>query len=545
MDINKQNELYKLKIGILFAYQNKIIREPEYAVIDSLTEKSSTLSKMNQYASDIEKIIREMNFTFRLIEKLPTDSYLQQLNIAPEDYILYHQGYFLELVHQTKDKIFNLIDAFSKINEKIYEEKTTNVKIKDIIKRDKIVNHQNLIDLINEWGQEGNNLISSSLLKRAKNHHSRSDLHLAPSYQNIKFSKVLIDAHRQQNVLSEYGIEQMELRGKKGFEKWHKDTKVKILNTKKFIEQNIESISKLLILIFNLPTLTNKNGMRNALISYSGCFIKEIENKTSLKKLQSTDIFYGLVRAIELILKSILNEQLVSFYVIGSTARGEPKFRISDLNLVIVTKSEVPSLSETIRESLVNPQFKIFSKMIFDIDVKVLSKEQFLDSSYFKIAFSCRYDGLLILGEDLARQKKYPLPGLGLAYLLNKDFKNEIEKTKALIKSDIQLSEDALMRLVRKTSKDSLRMLFGEVMANHTLYAVEIKEIKDLLIWAHHNNWKFIAMFYYFLRKTNIITSRKNLEAMIDFFCIEKLYPLLDDIEKKSKNWFIDWQKKY
>jgi len=543
--LNDKTQFSKLQNGIFFAYQNKVIREPEYEVINSFTDKSSALSKMHQYSSDMEKIIREMDYAYNLIDNLPEEKYLEKLRIAPEDYILYHKGYFLELVHQMKDKVFNLIDAFSKINEKKYEEKKTNVKIGDIIKRDKISNHQDLIKLINEWGENAHNPISLLLKKRTKNHHSRSDLHLAPSYQDIKVSRLFEDAQKKQTILSDYGVEQMKIRKEKGFNEWHKDSKEMMLNTKNYIRQNIELISKQLTCIFNLQTLQRKKEIRIVLQEYNRPSAKEICNNTSQDKLSKSGVFYIITQAVEIILKELLGKELISYYIIGSVARGQPKLGISDLNLVVVTKNIIPGLLEVIQEPLIDAQLKNFSKILFYIDIKVLSKKQFFSIDSFKTAFSCKYDGFLFTGEDLLVQKKFPRPGLGLAYVLNKDFKNEIEKTRRILKAEKELRNDMLMRLVRKTAKDSLRMLFGEVMANHTLYAVEMQRIKDLLIWAHHSNWQIIARFYYFLRYANIVTNKESLETMINFFCIEKLYPLLDDLENKSKNWFDEWHKKY
>ena len=146
-NIPKQSDFDKLKAGILLAYQNKRNREPEYEAVYYFSNKSSALSKMNQYASDIEKIIREINFTESLIIELPEDTYLKKLNIMPEDYILYHKGYFLELIHQLKDKLVRLVDAFSKINEEKFTE-PDKIKINKVCCRSLIEKNQDLIKLL-------------------------------------------------------------------------------------------------------------------------------------------------------------------------------------------------------------------------------------------------------------------------------------------------------------------------------------------------------------------------------------------------------------
>jgi hypothetical protein len=543
METEKQSGLAKLKAGIFLAYQNKVNRDPGYDVIGYLTNRSSSLSKMNQYASDLEKITSEMDVAYLSIKELPEESYLKKLKIAPEDYVLYHQGYFLELVHQAKDKIIRLIDACSKIDDDKYTEKLK-IKKNKIIRRPKIIKHQKLIDLINEWDQESEGPLSIVLKKRTNNHHFRSRLQLNSDYQDVKVSKLFEGVQAQQSMLTEHGVEQIELLGKSGFEKFHEETQAKILHTKEIVNQNIELISDLLINIFNFPLSITERGKRILLTTYNKRSVREIKNNTSIEKLQSTGVYYKLAIGIGDILKRALKDQLVSYYVIGSAARGNMKVGISDLNIVVVSKDEIPNLSEVIEGLLSEPQLQTFEKIILDVEVTVLSKEKFLHLDYFKTAFSCHYDGLLMFGEDLAKDKKYPSPGLGLAYILNKDFKQDVEKLKTELKMSENISEATLMRLVRKLSKYSLRMLFGEVMANHTLYAVEMKKIKELLIWAHPNNWQMIIRLYIFLRRKSVITNKESFNVLIEF-CIEKLYPLIDDLENKSKGWLEEFRKKY
>lgn len=542
-NIIKITEFDKLKNGTILAYQNKRNREPEYEAVDYLTDRSSVLSKINQYASDLDKIRREMDFSYFLINNLPPSDYLDGLDIKLEDYILYHQGYFLELVHQMKDKLIRLIDALSKININKYKE-PEKIKINKVLSSSKIERHSKLVELLNEWGQESGSPISIVLKKRTNNHHFRSNLHLNSDYQDIKISKIFIDLQAQQSILTDYGLEQMKSRGEEGFNKWHKDTSDKIYKTKEYINNNLNNISKSLRLIFNLPSLTNKTGLRIAKVSYNNRSYREIKNKTSLDKIERTGVFGATIKIIQLALSKFIGDNIESIYVVGSVANGNPVFGSSDINLVIVLKYDTPGLKEKINKGISNSQLKVWSSVMIDVNVEVFTKEEFLSLDNFKILYSCKYNGVLIEGVDLARHKKCPLPGLGLAYLLNRGYKNEVLLIKDYLQNCTDLEDNEVILLARKVIKNTLWCLIGEVMSNHSIFSMDRKKKIEILIWAHPENKKMIYTSLRFLAPY-ASTSRESLLAIIDYLCIEKTFPLLDQLEEKSFNWYKDWSKNY
>ncbi len=537
-----QNELDKLKAGTLLSFEIKRSREPGYVAVDSLTDRSSALSKINQYTSDIEKIKREMNLAHSLIRNLPNEEYLKEHEITSEDYILYHQGYFLELVHQMKDKIIRLLDLLSKIKE-LKPEEPKEIKIQKVLSRPIISESKVLCSLIKEWNQESGTPISFALKKRTDNHHFRSKLHLNSNYQDIKVSRIFLNLQDNQNLLSDYGLSQMKKRGESGFEKWHKETTDKIFSTKEYVFKNIELMSKNINKIFNLTKITSKKAVRIFNLRYNDQQNKIINNCT-FEKLKLTESFYMTVKCIEIAIKNFLPKDIISFYVTGSVARGQPILGLSDLDIVLVTSNIIPDLDKTLRNSIVKPQIDTFSKIITDLNIQILTKEQFLNVDNFKTSFACRNDGLLIYGEDLAKTKKDPSIGLGLSFLLNKDFKINTQNVINYLNSHPDLTPAEINRLTRTVSKNSLRLLFGEVMANHTVYEVEMLKIKELLVWAHPNNWRMVATTYQFLRG-DVYTNRASLENIVNELCINRLYPLIDDLENKSKKWLDDWVLNY
>jgi predicted nucleotidyltransferase len=400
-----------------------------------------------------------------------------------------------------------------------------------------------LTELLNKWDQQGDEPVAVALKKRTNNHHLRSTLSLENSYLDVKFSKMILGTHDQFKILSDYGVEQAKLKGESGLKKWHQDTIEKINSTRLMVKKDIEEISGILIKKFNLPIQKSKKGVRIALVSYYARANREIVNKTSEERMKSTFYFYAAVKTLEFIVPSTLEDQLVSFYVTGSVARGEAKLGMSDLNLVIITKDELGGLDVKLKRIMTNA-IKKASGILVDVDITVLSKEEFLKAENFKIAFICHTDGLLVRGEDLTKLKKFPLPGLGLAYLLNQDFKKKIEELEKYLEETEDVSEEEGVILLRKLIKDTLRMQFAEVMANHAVYANKIIKIKEFLLWAHPQNSDIVTKLYKCLRG-RVCIDKSGFRVIIQEVCRNKLFPLLDDLEGKTKDWLEQWKGEY
>jgi hypothetical protein len=106
------------------------------------------------------------------------------------------------------------------------------------------------------------------------------------SYQDVKVSKLMLDAHNNKPMLSDYGVQRMKALGEDGFVKWHSDTVAKMKTTKELVEKNLLSISKNLRKFYKLPSFVSETGKRTIAVTYGKDDIKKIKNKCSLEKLQ-------------------------------------------------------------------------------------------------------------------------------------------------------------------------------------------------------------------------------------------------------------------
>jgi hypothetical protein len=312
--------------------------------------------------------------------------------------------------------------------------------------------------------------------------------------------------------------------------------------TKELVEKNLLSISKNLRKFYKLPSFVSETGKRTIAVTYGKDDIKKIKNKCSLEKLQKDRRFYDAVKSFEIVLQTLLGTNMTALYVIGSAARGEAKFGFSDLNLVVVTKQNTSEVKDIMGETLDKAKQAV-PNSTFEPDIRFLSEDDFSKLENFKTAFSCATDGVLISGQDVAAKVKYPDPGLGLGYLLNRDFKENLNKVKERVQHEPQMKHREATRLAKQVVKQSLRMMFAATMGNHAVYAAELPRIKDLLLWEHPKNLKSVGYAYQLLRGTRL-ADRAGLEAIVSTFT-EQLYPLFDTIETKTKAWFPSWEEKY
>ncbi len=353
-----------------------------------------------------------MKLALSLVSKTPTDEFLDTHNVKFEDYILYQYGYFLDLIHQLKDKIGHLCDSLT--TNGAYVEKTK-FKISRLIKKDEIKKMAGLCDELKKWGQEAENQIAWSLGKRTRHHHFRTKLTLNPNLTDLSLYRTFQINPPIKGVLTDYGKRVISERGIAGLNGWQQEVKEDIEQTIEFTEKSLEAISKILLENCNLPKMeesaeiiSNHFKMLDPL---------KIENLSSREKISSE--FEPIVELIEKVMPQILMGNLASLYIIGSIPRGEAIPGYSDLNIVVVVETGDDSnlIVQGMKGSI--EKFKNNLEILeTTFDMIVLTREDFLSEGNKKLRFICKNDGLLLGGEDLIQKEEFPKPGLQLAFLL-------------------------------------------------------------------------------------------------------------------------------
>jgi hypothetical protein len=239
-------------------------------------------------------------------------------------------------------------------------------------------------------------------------------------------------------------------------------------------------------------------------------------------------IFRGLFENLRDALVFAMPNEFVALYLTGSATRpADFIMGLSDVNSVIVLKNPTPELRALVLNFVETParQFGI------PMDTNIMSEEEFMGEENAKLRFICRTDGVLIGGTDVVRNEKDGRKSYKLVWLLNKDFKDQLVAARAWVVAQAHPGpnpEYALM--ARNLTRRAFRLGFGQVIGNHTVYAVSYKEMKRLMDFYTPENKEANRLSYKILTNP-ILIDREGVTAMLDAY-ERNFYPLYDAVEK-------------
>lgn len=522
MQEDKRTSFEKLKGGIVLYSLKCETEEPELYAIGHFSDKTARWSRISEYAFDIERIKKELDLSLSLIKDPPEENFLEAHNIPIEDYLMYHQGYFLELVHQLKEKLFRLIDALA-TEGKYGEEEEREVKIKTLIKKVESLKISGLSVLLKVWEQESRSPIGVVLKRRTKYHHFRNKLILNPDFINVKLNRTF-QKDVDQKLFTEGIGKIIKKRSEESMKKWHSELTNKIEVTIKAVEENIERISDILIKHFNLP-VTAKDVTDITKEQEKLYEALQIKNTSSLDNINP--YFISVIEAVKEKLTTF-EVAILSAYIVGSIVRGDARPGFSDINLVIIIKKEQEKVIDEIKELMENVSISFGQ----DIDTKILTENEFANELNKKIRFICKTDGLTLTGENFVQYEKFPKPGLVLAWILNRDFREKIYMVKKILEGNQHLTQELVNKIAKTISKDIFRLMFAEVMSNKAVYKKTLDEMKPMLEMAHPENKEIIEMTYLIAKGEGLI-EKNSLENLL-IGAEKNLFPLLDQIEQKN-----------
>lgn len=517
--------LNNLKTGISFACFKGDVRQPHNYAMERIPSGYLRWHTATMYVSDIERIMQELKLSLSLVSNIPDDEFLASHSINSEDYIMYHQGYFLDLVHQLKDKICQLTKALITYDYSSNHEKQADLA--KIVKNTTAQRIPNLLKFLKEWNAddpEQKGFISIALKKRTLYHHFKNPLSGIQSYFQAKTNRFLLSPSFKPH-LSEYGKQMIAQRSIQNLQSWQSETIKKMSGTLKAIEENIENISNSLITYYRLP---HTAALGKKIIARYVNLDKSLEVPDSNYRIETIkQPFRKILEMLSNVLLLALGEEFVALYVTGSIPRGDFNFGLSDVNFVIILKSNNPQLKALVKKITDAPanEFKI------PIDTKIISQAEFMSPQHAKERFICRTDGLLLSGINLLNKEKDQKICFKLAWMLNKDYKDYLTSLKSVLEdASNPLSNRDLTLMARELGKRTYRLCFSQVIGNNLKYTSYPQKMRQLNNFYYPQNRQFndktfqYSTAYPIATRNDLMGARNSIE--------EKIIPLYEAINK-------------
>ncbi len=456
------NNLEKLKAGTLFRSVRKESSEPENIAVGQVSKELRFLQRQSQYASEIDRVVRELRLTCALIEACRTSEVPQ--DVKRQDLLAYYQGNFLNLVHQMKDKILQIVDLISEDEIPDNPSIEGDVSTSDLLrKKKKKLQAMGIEEAIKQWEQDNpTSKISVVLRKRLHHHHRVSGLRYDNDFLNLSFADIATQLQFQQS-LTDYGKEQIEKLREESTERLFSGALAKARDTLKAIEENIEIIADALVIAYKLPIspeeaaeISNKqSAMLDSL---------KIVNRTAIEKIP--EHYKALLdQLLEKIQKGYPG-QVVAVYLVGSLGRGEHEEGYSDINVYIIL--DIDEVARTVRE---DDRFSL----------RVFTKKQFLAEECNKYRIIAKADGLILYGQDILKDEELPNAGLFLALTLNEDILDVLDNaTKWVEKEGILISD--IGQKSKRLAKNFIDFMYGVTMTNKPHYTASRRERLEKII---------------------------------------------------------------
>ncbi len=519
--------LNDLKTGISLTHLKGDVRQPHNYAMGRVPARYSRWYTASAYASDVERIIQELKTALSFVSTLPDDTFLKSHTTTSEDYIMYHQGYFLDLVHQLKDKICQLTKAVSTYEDDYSEKHEKSAELGKLLK-DKIVQKiPHLSDFLKEWDaddQTQRGPISIVLKKRTFYHHFKNPLPKTDSYFKAKTNRFLLSPSFEAH-LSDYGKQMVTERGIQSLQSWQSDTISKMSATLKAIETNVDGISKSLLDYYRLPH-TAELGKRS-IVRYANLekLIEVPDSGYSIDTIKPP--IRGMLEILAEALPFVLSQEFVALYVTGSIPRGDFMFGLSNINFVVVLKNDTPELKAIAQKLTDGPA----NALNIPIDTKIFSEVEFMAPEHVKERFVCRTDGLLLAGTFVLTKEKEQRICFKLAWTLNKDYRDYLASLKSVLEDTSRtLTQRDLTVMARELGKRTFWLGFSQVIGNNVRYTPHFHEMRRLNNFYYPDNREFNDCTFQFFTAHPLVTR----EALADVrgAIEEKLTPLYDAIDK-------------
>ncbi len=519
------NAIADLKAGLSLTSIKGDVRQPHNYAMGRIPARYSRWQTASQYLTDIERILQELKTSVSFVSTLPDDTFLLKHSVNSEDYIMYHQGYFLDLVHQLKDKLCQMVKAVVTPEDDYSEKHEKAAELSKILKDKYVLKIRCLLDYLREWddgSHQGH--ISIVLKKRTLYHHYKNPLPSTDSYSKAKINRFLSSASFQSH-LSDYGKQMIAEKGKQNLQSWQSDTADKMSSTLATIMTNIENIAHSLTSYYRFPTYQD-SGKR--VVQQYVQLDKLLEVPNSSYRIESIQQpIRGMLETLAEALPFALGQEFVALYITGSIPRGDFMWGLSDVNFVVIIKNNQGEMKDIVQHFIDTPTLA----MGIPTDTRILSETEFTAEEESRIRFICRTDGLLIRGTNLLTVEKSQRICFRLAWMLNKDFKGYLASLKTLLTDRIRTpTQRQLTLMARALGKRAYRLGFSQVVGNNVRYTPHFKQMRELNNFYYPQNREFNDRTFQVFTEHPLV-DRDALLSVTESM-EEKLMPLYEAIDK-------------
>lgn len=432
-----------------------------------------------QYAKQVKRILRDMRLVVSLAKNVDILS-SEMGGFLPEEIISYHRGAFLTLCHQLKDKLIKLIyitdpeyKDFKNTRPKIKLSRLLNMNIdkdvKDIVKK---YDDEAEIDRSRPYG------ISLALKKRTKHHHYISPLDYDEDLSKIQFARTMLKPEAYA-CLSEFGKTRAAEILKKGLDNLQTKGLAQMGSVLAEVECDVDQISQKLVCNYGLKTTVEENQkiFERSFALDKSLEIKNVPRAPNVECEQKDQINCILANVSKLFGES----NLKATYVVAGESCNSQMF-------IVVSVST---------EGIVVPK----DDMQNNIDVILIDEETFRKESSMKIRFICAVDGFLFQGCDLIENEVFPLIGLRLAWLLNKDKLLEMDEIQKWLDDNKGPTVKDMTIIGRKISNIIIDTIYGMAMTNDPKYCRLRKDKIEHIVNVFPENVVGTRMIQYFSQK--------------------------------------------
>jgi predicted nucleotidyltransferase len=489
------NYFQKLRTSNLVSVFKQETDEPQSIAEEGLSDELARLNRVSGLSGEIERVQKEMDLAMSFVNKNSDELLADSAqNYSPDEYLLYHYGAFLNLVHQMKDKILHLCDGMTTVGS--FKESKGKKEGKKglgtvVMEKEEIQNMPGLVDELQKWEQSQQNVIAYALCKRTTHHHTRSNLTLDKSYQDYQIYKTFLANSSVENVLTEYGKKVLAERGINGFKNWHLKIKTEMTEVREFTETSIQVISK--ILYENGSLLARESDFQAVLDAHQKMADSlKITNVASREKMSAD--FIEVVASVEKFLPNILGDNFISMYLIGSVARGDAVVGVSDLSIIVVLKEGSEELVQ-VSNTLMDKMNREYSLIRMFINITYFLESEFLGDKGKKLRFLCGTEGFLLAGKDILPKEKYPKPGTILVSILNGDVMERVQKLKRALEEE-NIPQSRVDQIAREVAKIAIRVFYSAFLSNRAVYERSLPRIVELLNGDAPQNKPFVVSLY-------------------------------------------------
>ena len=248
------DNIFKLFTSMIIDSQIESNHVPATLKLVHLTTKPAKLKSIRyEYISEITRVLSEIKLVISLIENKPSDEQFKLLQVTPKTFYVCLQGVFGELVHALRDKLLNFLYALSfNFLDDYNTACSSNPKVKKTLEL-ALVKQLKIEGELNQWADDAKTLIGNAIRTRTGHHHGISGLSYNEELSKIEFEWISRNP-QMQDILNEYGKNQIKKMADEAYEKWHSETINKLTKTKEEIEKNLNLIAdKILSSTIDIP----------------------------------------------------------------------------------------------------------------------------------------------------------------------------------------------------------------------------------------------------------------------------------------------------